>query len=83
MQGGGGVVRGVHLVDVPGHPRLRRVFERYVAGVRGVVFVVDALDFLPHTTETAEWGSPPSAPPCCLPSIFGSRRPPALPIGGS
>mmetsp|Transcript_17434 Transcript_17434/g.52270 ORF Transcript_17434/g.52270 Transcript_17434/m.52270 type:complete len:172 (-) Transcript_17434:920-1435(-) len=53
QQGGGGV-RGMHLVDVPGHPRVRGAFERYLGGVRGIVFVVDAVDFLPHTTETAE-----------------------------
>lgn len=44
----------VHLVDVPGHPRVRRAFERHLRGVRGVIFVADALDFLPHKTETAE-----------------------------
>ena len=44
----------VNLVDVPGHPRVRRAFERHLRGTRGIVFVVDALDFLPHKTETAE-----------------------------
>ena len=50
----GGKATTVQLVDVPGHPRVRQDFERYVAGARGIVFVVDALDFLPHKTETAE-----------------------------
>jgi signal recognition particle receptor subunit beta len=44
----------VNLVDIPGHPRVQRGFERHLRGTRGIVFVVDALDFLPHKTETAE-----------------------------
>lgn len=54
MQQGSDKATAVHLVDVPGHPRVRRAFERHLPSVRGIVFVVDALDFLPHKTETAE-----------------------------
>ncbi len=64
LQGGSGG-RLVHLVDVPGHPRVRRAFERYAhaGGVRGVVFVVDALDFVRHTTEAAECAPAEAAVP--------------------
>lgn len=44
----------VQLVDVPGHPRVRQAFERYASRVCGIIFVVDALDFLPHTAATGE-----------------------------
>jgi len=44
----------VNLVDIPGHPRVRRNFERFVDSARGIIFVVDAVDFLPNKTETAE-----------------------------
>jgi signal recognition particle receptor subunit beta len=44
----------VHLVDVPGHPRVRRGFQAHLPSARGVVFVLDSVDFLPHKTETAE-----------------------------
>ena len=44
----------VNLVDIPGHPRVRRGFEQHLRSTQGIVFVVDALGFLPHKTETAE-----------------------------
>jgi len=46
--------RPVHLVDIPGHPRLRRDFDRYVSSARGVVFLVDSVDFMPNKSATAE-----------------------------
>lgn len=51
-QGSG--ARPVTLVDVPGHPRVRGKLESYLDHARGVVFVVDSVDFMPKKTETAE-----------------------------
>ena len=39
---------------MPGHPRVRSRFEQYADRACGVVFVVDAVHFLPHKTEVAE-----------------------------
>ncbi|KAK9842265.1 hypothetical protein WJX81_003543 [Elliptochloris bilobata] len=44
----------VRMVDVPGHPRVRSRFEQYADRACGIIFVVDAVDFLPHKTEIAE-----------------------------
>jgi len=46
--------RPVRLVDIPGHPRLRREFDRYANSARGVVFLIDAVDFMPKKTDAAE-----------------------------
>lgn len=46
--------RPVHVVDVPGHPRVRGIFERYVDQARGIVFLLDSVTFVPNKTETAE-----------------------------
>ena len=47
--------RPVRVVDVPGHPRLRnRTFDGFAPSARGVVFLVDAVDFMPNKAETAE-----------------------------
>lgn len=54
MLQGSGKATLVTLVDLPGHPRVRRGFEQHLRSTRGIVFVVDALDFLPHKTDTAE-----------------------------
>ena len=45
-------------MDVPGHPRVRGSFRAHLAAARGVVFVLDSVDFLPHKTETAECALP-------------------------
>lgn len=50
----GGKAASVRVVDVPGHPRVRSRFEQYADRACGVVFVMDAVDFLPHKTEVAE-----------------------------
>ena len=50
----GGKKCSVRVGDVPGHPRIRRRFEQYADRACGVVFLVDAVDFLPHKTEIAE-----------------------------
>ena len=49
-----GKAGSVRIVDVPGHPRVRIRFEQYADRACGVVFLVDAVDFLPHKTEVAE-----------------------------
>lgn len=45
----------VHCVDVPGHPRLRPLADDHLPHAAGLVFVVDALDFLPQLRATAEF----------------------------
>jgi signal recognition particle receptor subunit beta len=62
--------RSVRVVDVPGHPRVRSRFEQHADRACGVVFLLDAVDFLPHKTEVAEQlfearrpRAPPSTPP--------------------
>ncbi|KAK9839744.1 hypothetical protein WJX84_007040 [Apatococcus fuscideae] len=44
----------VQLVDVPGHPRVRGKFRTYLDKTRGIIYIVDAVDFTPHKTATAE-----------------------------
>ena len=48
--------RSFQLVDIPGHPRVRHKYEKYMKSVRGVVFVLDAAEasFLSQRTDTAE-----------------------------
>lgn len=50
----GSSARPVRVVDIPGHPRVRGKFESHLDRARGVVFVVDSVDFMPKKTETAE-----------------------------
>lgn len=60
----------MRVVDVPGHPRVRSRFEQHADRACGVVFLVDAVDFLPHKTQVAE-------------QLFEARRPGALPSAPS
>ncbi|CAN1310882.1 Signal recognition particle receptor subunit beta [Linum perenne] len=46
--GKGHKVKPVHLVDVPGHARLRPKLDEFLPEAAGIVFVVDALEFLPN-----------------------------------
>ena len=47
--------RPARILDVPGHPRLRsRAFDEHVNAARGIVFLVDAVDFMPKKSEVAE-----------------------------
>ena len=69
--------RTVQLVDVPGHPRVRGGFQAHLSTARGVVFVLDSVDFLPHKTEIAECtfcssGRPHDATKC-VPAVDGER----------
>ena len=49
-------------MDVPGHPRVRGGFQAHLSAARGVVFVLDSVDFLPRKTETAECVAVPTRP---------------------
>ena len=44
----------MHLVDVPGHSRLRPKLDDYMPQAAGVIFVVDSLEFLPNCRSAAE-----------------------------
>ncbi|PIA61872.1 hypothetical protein AQUCO_00200101v1 [Aquilegia coerulea] len=50
-----GKVKPVHVIDVPGHSRLRTKLDEYLPQAAGLVFVVDALDFLPNCRGAAEY----------------------------
>ncbi|XP_024372786.1 uncharacterized protein [Physcomitrium patens] len=50
-----GKVKPVHVVDVPGHPKLRPQLEELLPKSCCLVFVVDALDFMPHVRAAAEY----------------------------
>lgn len=47
-------IKPIHLVDVPGHSRLRPILDDFLAQVAGIIFVVDAVEFLPKCRATAE-----------------------------
>lgn len=46
--------KAIQLIDIPGHPRVRHKFEEYTDRTRGIVFVVDAAEFLTQKTLIAE-----------------------------
>ncbi|XP_061353596.1 uncharacterized protein LOC133298345 [Gastrolobium bilobum] len=48
-------INPVHVVDVPGHSRLRPKLDEYLPQAAGIVFVVDALDFLPNCRAASEY----------------------------
>ncbi|KAF8399674.1 hypothetical protein HHK36_015545 [Tetracentron sinense] len=48
-------IKLVHVVDVPGHSRLRPKVNEYLPQAAGLVFVVDALEFLPNCRAAAEY----------------------------
>ena len=47
-------INPVRVIDVPGHPRLRPKLDEFLPQAAGIVFVVDALDFLPNCRAVAE-----------------------------
>ena len=49
-----GKVKPVHIIDVPGHPRLKPKLDEVLPKAAGVVFVVDAQDFLSSMQASAE-----------------------------
>ncbi|XP_022966901.1 signal recognition particle receptor subunit beta-like [Cucurbita maxima] len=48
-------LKPVHLIDVPGHSRLRAKLDDFLPQAAGVVFVVDALDLLPNCRAASEY----------------------------
>ncbi|CAI9104973.1 OLC1v1003778C1 [Oldenlandia corymbosa var. corymbosa] len=50
-----GKIKPIHVVDVPGHSRLRTKLDDYVPKAAGIVFVVDAVEFLPNCRAAAEY----------------------------
>ncbi|XP_076945244.1 uncharacterized protein LOC143616241 [Bidens hawaiensis] len=50
-----GKIKVVHLVDVPGHSRLRPKLDKYLSRAAGIVFVVDAVEFLPNCRAASEY----------------------------
>ncbi|PRQ19625.1 putative signal recognition particle receptor, beta subunit, small GTPase superfamily, ARF type [Rosa chinensis] len=50
-----GKLKPVHLVDVPGHSRLRPKLDEFLPQAAGIVFVVDALEFLPNLRAVSEY----------------------------
>ncbi|GKV14534.1 hypothetical protein SLEP1_g25397 [Rubroshorea leprosula] len=50
-----GKIKPVHLVDVPGHSRLRPKLDEFLPQAAGIVFVVDALEFLPNCRLASEY----------------------------
>ncbi|CAN6540416.1 unnamed protein product [Malus baccata var. baccata] len=50
----GGKENPVHLIDVPGHSCLRAQLDDFLPQAAGVVFVVDALEFLPNCRAASE-----------------------------
>ncbi|KAF2286694.1 hypothetical protein GH714_023661 [Hevea brasiliensis] len=47
--------KACHLVDVPGHSRLRPKLDEFLPQAAGIVFVVDALEFLPNLRGVSEY----------------------------
>jgi len=45
----------VHVVDIPGHERLRHKLRDYLPIAKGIVFVVDAAEFLAESRPVAEF----------------------------
>ncbi|CAH9076625.1 unnamed protein product [Cuscuta europaea] len=45
----------VDVIDVPGHHRLRSNLDEFLRLAAGVVFVVDAIDFLPNCPAASEY----------------------------
>ncbi|KAK4374461.1 hypothetical protein RND71_005138 [Anisodus tanguticus] len=50
-----GKSRPVHIVDVPGHSRLRPKLDEFLPQAAGIVFVVDSVEFLPNSCPAAEY----------------------------
>ncbi|EOY25235.1 Signal recognition particle receptor subunit beta isoform 3 [Theobroma cacao] len=50
-----GKTKPVHLVDVPGHSRLQPKLDEFLPQAAGIVFVVDALEFLPNCRLASEY----------------------------
>lgn len=49
----GGVEKNIHVIDLPGHPRLESYFFKEVPRAKGIVMVVDCMDFNSSKEEVA------------------------------
>ncbi|KAL8532559.1 hypothetical protein ACS0TY_008954 [Phlomoides rotata] len=45
----------LHLVDVPGHSRLRPKLDEFLSQAACIVFVIDAVEFLPNVRAASEY----------------------------
>ena len=52
-QGDGQAPREVHVIDLPGHPRLESFFFKHVNAAKGVIFMIDSIEFMPNKEEIA------------------------------
>ncbi|KAL3518436.1 hypothetical protein ACH5RR_021025 [Cinchona calisaya] len=50
-----GKIKPVHIIDVPGHYRLRTKLDEFLPQAAGVVFVIDAVEFLPNCRAASEY----------------------------
>lgn len=50
-----GKIKPVHVVDFPGHSRLRSNLDAFLPQSAAIVFVVDAVEFLPHCRAASEY----------------------------
>ncbi|XP_015695704.1 signal recognition particle receptor subunit beta-like isoform X1 [Oryza brachyantha] len=50
-----GKIKPIHVVDVPGHARLKPKLDEVLPQAAGIIYVVDALDFLSTVQATAEY----------------------------
>ncbi|PRQ32871.1 putative signal recognition particle receptor, beta subunit [Rosa chinensis] len=50
-----GKLKPAHLVDVPGHSRLRPKLDEFLPQATGIVFVVDFVGFLPNCRAASEY----------------------------
>lgn len=50
-----GKIKPVHIVDVPGHSRLQPKLDEFLPQAAGIVFVVDAVEFLPNCRAASEY----------------------------
>lgn len=55
MDNKNGKLKPIHVVDVPGHSRLRPKLDEFLPHAAGIVFVVDALEFLPNCRAVSEY----------------------------
>mmetsp|Transcript_1155 Transcript_1155/g.2052 ORF Transcript_1155/g.2052 Transcript_1155/m.2052 type:complete len:258 (-) Transcript_1155:164-937(-) len=49
-----GTKESLHLVDMPGHSRLRSLVDRRLPHARAIILMVDAVDFMPTARTTAD-----------------------------
>ncbi|KAI7993590.1 Signal recognition particle receptor subunit beta [Camellia lanceoleosa] len=50
-----GKIKHVHIVDVPGHSHHRPKLDEFLPQAAGIVFAVDALEFLPNCRAASKY----------------------------